>query len=1085
MTKHLFNSGIFIFIFIITFFINISESVASEHKSVPLILEQTSERIDLHPSIDLIKDRHDEYTIDDLLREDVANQFTNINNIKQKKGFFHSSNWLRFTIQNNSTQDDWLLEFSFPLVHELQIYTIENGHVEMLYNTGADFPFKQRPINHRNFVLPLNIETGATKTYYAYAVGSGDLHPPIIVWDQEAFMNKSQIEFLLLGIFYGVSLVMILYNLFLYLSLRLNSYLFYVIAISFILLGKLSINGLGYQYLWPNFPKWNVISTTIWVALAFIFILIFSYQFLDIKRYIPSYKKYYYTLIAINLTVIFSILISRYIALMLMIIVSVITIISTLTVAIICLKRGAREARFFILGWVIFLTGVTLTMLERATVVPYSVVTEYAGQMALTFEVVLFSLALADKINIIRMEKQIAEKKALENRELAIQNLKKADELKDEFLAITSHELRTPLYGMIGIAESLKEGAAGEIHEKMNMQLSMIINSGKRLTQLVNEILDFSKLKYEQLELDLKPVKIDTVLQIVLTILHPILQNKPIKLINKIDQSLPTVVADENRLQQILYNLLDNAIKYTDEGTIEVFATVKKGTLTIHVKDSGPGISEGDIEKIFQPFQQGGTSISRKVGGVGIGLNVTKSLVELHDGKLSVHSEIEKGSTFSITLNIHHDMKQKKPSTIKIEKDVLKEGSNLLQFPQPFKKGNPKILVVDDEVVNVQVLMNQLSLEGYDVLTSLKGEDVFSIVKNNPVDLIILDIMMPGMSGYEVSKRLRQTYTLMDLPILMLTAKNQLQDKMLAFEAGANDYLAKPCDRQELLSRVRTLINVKKLNEDIIQMNQSLELKVKERTKELNFTNKNLQEVAKSRRQLLANIAHELGTPVTIIHHYVQSIQQNLIPIDDQHYNQLVTEKINVLNRLIEDLYHLSILEAGNVRFNLKELPLYDFLQQIIDTSKITVQQSGRKFSYQKLSDELKQYICSIDVQRIDQLFSNLISNAVKNTADQSGVISINITMEENDVVVALTDNGKGIDKKDLPYIFERFYKQQHASNVTPGTGLGLAIVKQIVDNHGGKIKVKSEVNMGTTFFVYFPVKRIDATDTTQSIEAQ
>src|SRR5699024_2262287 len=209
------------------------------------------------------------------------------------------------------------------------------------------------------------------------------------------------------------------------------------------------------------------------------------------------------------------------------------------------------------------------------------------------------------------------------------------------------------------------------------------------------------------------------------------------------------------------------------------------------------------------------------------------------------------------------------------------------QFPQPLNVENPKILVVDDEVVNVQVLMNQLSLHGYDVKTSLRGENVFKIVEENKIDLIILDIMMPGMSGYAVCQQLRDTYSLMELPILMLTAKNQLQDKMLAFEAGANDYLVKPCDKQELLSRVKTLAHVKTLNEAVVQMNMRLEEKVQERTKKLKVANKHLQEIASSRRKLLANIAHELGTPVTIIHHYIQSLQQNIVSIDDEHYTKL------------------------------------------------------------------------------------------------------------------------------------------------------------------------------------------------------
>lgn len=1076
---------LFSIVFICSFFSLSSEGEANNNEfltSEPLILKQTSKREDLFPSMDLIKDRNDEYTIDDVLRDDIAKQFTNIDNVEQISGFFHSPNWIRFDIENESTQDHWFLEIAFPLVHELKMYTVEDDKVIQLYDTGANYRFYQRPFNHRNFVLPIDINQGEKKTFYVYAVGSGDLHPPFIVWDQEAFMNKSQVEFLLLGIFYGVSLVMILYNLFLYFSLRLKSYLFYVLTITFTLLGKVSINGLGYQYLWPNFPQWNIISTTIWVAIASIFILIFTRHFLDIDKYVPSFKQYYYTFIGLNIFVILSISYSRYVALFLMIIVALGTFITAITTAAICLYRGAREARFYLLGWLVFLTGVSITMLERAVVIPYSMVTEYAGQAALTFEVVLLSLALADKFNIMREEKRIAERKALESQELALQNLKQADELKDEFLAITSHELRTPLYGMIGIAESLRDGITGPVQPQMKNQLSMIISSGKRLTELVNEILDFSKLKYESIDLKLKPVNLNSVIQIVLAILNPLLRNKPIKLINKIDDNLPTVLADENRLQQILYNLLDNAIKYTDEGRIEIKASEKNGMLQINITDTGHGISEEQMETIFQPFQQGEASLSRKIGGIGIGLNVTKSLIELHDGKLDVQSKEGEGTTFTISLPIQYELEIDQPEEITTEKSVLKEHSNILQFPQPFNKESSKVLVVDDDVVNVQVLMNQLSLQGYEVLTSLRGEDVFDIVENNQIDLVILDIMMPGMSGYEVCQRLREQYSLMELPVLMLTAKNQLQDKMIAFEAGANDYLVKPCDKQELLTRVKTLVHVKTLNEEIVQMNTELEEKVQERTSELKVANEHLQDIAASRRKLLANIAHELGTPVTIIHHYIQSIQQQLISIEDEHYMKLVNDKINVLNRLIEDLYQLSILEAENISFSLKDEPLQQCIKQMIKNSKLTVIQSGRQFSSSPLPDNFKQYVCIIDKARIDQLFSNLISNAIKNTDEVTGEISISASTNDKQITISVTDNGRGIAEEELPYIFERFYKQQSRSDEPVGTGLGLAIVKQIIENHRGEITVESEINVGTTFHISLPIKHISELEKTHHI---
>src|SRR5690625_3401907 len=740
------------FIFLLTIFVH---HVAAKNVET-IILDDSTQKQDMYPGIEIIKDRDMNLTIDDVVTDNYAKDFIPIHSIKQKKGFFETANWLRFEISNESKKNDWLLEFSFALINDIQIYVKENESVKLLYKSGSDLPVNQREIDHRYFVTHLDIEPGESYTFYALAVGSGDLHPPISIWNKDTYIEKTQREFMLLGLFYGVTIVMILYNLFLYFSLRIKSYLYYVITITFTLLGKISINGVGFQYLWPNSPTWNLISTPVWVSLACIFILIFSRNFLDTDHYIPSAKRIFYMLMLLNSMVIVSLLFSRYVALYLMVIASLTTFLVVLAIAIIGLKRGARQARFYIAGWLIFLTGVSVTILERTVVLPFTIITEYAGQIALTIEVVLLSLALADKIKIMRQEKELAEKKAQENQELAIQNLKKADELKDEFLAITSHELRTPLYGMIGIAESLRDGIAGKVTNNMYRQLSMIMTSGQRLTHLVNEILDFSKLKYESLKLHLKPIYINSIIEIVLAISKPLLKEKPIELINQVNDSLPPVLADENRLQQILYNLLDNAIKYTDEGKIVISATLdnESENLRIEVSDTGKGISQDQLKIIFQPFQQGKTSLSREVNGIGIGLNITKNLVDLHNGKMDVSSKVGKGSTFSVTLPVHDKVNHEEEIAVTVEKHVTEELDSL-QYPQQIEKAKYKILVVDDEIINVQVLMNHLSLKGYDVLTALQGEDVFEILTENNIDLLILDIMMPEMSGYEVCQKLR------------------------------------------------------------------------------------------------------------------------------------------------------------------------------------------------------------------------------------------------------------------------------------------------------------------------------------------
>src|SRR5690625_2875289 len=384
--------GIF---FIILLFFTFSNSIVSASTPEPMTLTDFDEKYDMYPSLEVVKDYELELTIHDVLKDSYDDQFITFDLVNQSIGFFPTANWLRFDITNDSSKNDWLLEFAFPLINKLELYEFEDGNATLLYETGSDLPFSNREINHRHFIFNLDIEPGETKSYYALAVGSGDLHPPINIWSKDNFIEKTQTETLLLGLFYGISLVMIIYNLFLYIGLRIKSYLYYVMTISFTLLGKISINGLGYQLIWPNIPKWNIISAPVWVPLACISVIVFTRSFLELQKKSHKINRLFTVLIFLNLSVILMLLYSRYIALFMMVSFSILTFISVITVAFICLIRGVREARFYILGWLIFLSGVSITILERAVILPYTIFTEYAGQAALTIEVVLLSLALA------------------------------------------------------------------------------------------------------------------------------------------------------------------------------------------------------------------------------------------------------------------------------------------------------------------------------------------------------------------------------------------------------------------------------------------------------------------------------------------------------------------------------------------------------------------------------------------------------------------------------------------------------------------------------------------------------------------
>jgi two-component system, sensor histidine kinase ChiS len=420
---------------------------------------------------------------------------------------------------------------------------------------------------------------------------------------------------------------------------------------------------------------------------------------------------------------------------------------------------------------------------------------------------------------------------ALEAKNTQLQRL---DKLKDEFLANTSHELRTPLNGIIGIAESLIDGATGKLPETTNFNLALIASSGKRLASLINDILDFSQLKHKTLELQTKSVNLREIVFVILKLCQPLVGTKKLQLINSIAPELPPIAADENRLEQILYNLIGNAIKFTESGTVEISAALitsheessTNPELAITVSDTGIGIPENKLEQIFESFEQADGSTAREYGGTGLGLAVAKKLVELHGGKISVSSSVGLGSQFIFTLPVSESQPE-----ISSKQPGLTEGEEILLAPELDSESSLvnstlsaknelidegeqiKVLVVDDEPINIQVITNNLALENYAITQAINGREALNLIESGfKPHLILLDVMMPQMTGYEVCRAVRQQYSPLEMPILMLTAKNQTSDLVEAFNSEANDYITKPFIKKELLARIKTQISLAKLN---------------------------------------------------------------------------------------------------------------------------------------------------------------------------------------------------------------------------------------------------------------------------------
>ncbi len=409
----------------------------------------------------------------------------------------------------------------------------------------------------------------------------------------------------------------------------------------------------------------------------------------------------------------------------------------------------------------------------------------------------------------------------VENLSLRLMNL---DKLKDEFLANTSHEFKTPVNGIIGISESLIDGVAGPLSSGAINNLLLIVSSGKRLSSLINDILDFSKLKNKDLVLQSKNIDMQQLATVVITILNSTTLKKNIRLINEIKENT-IVYGDENRAQQILYNLIGNSIKFTEEGFIKISCAENEDFNVICIEDTGIGIPKEKFDDIFKSFEQVDGSTARKYGGTGLGLSITKQLIELHGGKIWVESEIGYGSKFYFTLPKSNEGVGIYPTqsidTLCVEETSSKKDSAIVITKKLTSNdqinSNINILVVDDEAINVQVLTNQLSLQNYQVETAQNGADALEKIGSNNYDLILLDVMMPRMSGYDVCKKLRNEKTSFDLPIILLTARSQPQDIVVGFQVGANDYITKPFEKTELIARVNTLLSLKKSVKEAIE----------------------------------------------------------------------------------------------------------------------------------------------------------------------------------------------------------------------------------------------------------------------------
>lgn len=503
------------------------------------------------------------------------------------------------------------------------------------------------------------------------------------------------------------------------------------------------------------------------------------------------------------------------------------------------------------------------------------------------------------------------------------QRLISLDRLKDEFLANTSHELRTPLQGIIGIADSLRRGVGGPPSEFVERQLGMIVTSGQRLSSLVNDILDFSKLKHKDLNLNLRSVDLFQAVKFTIELNQNAVDETKLRLVNAIFPEFPEILADENRLQQILQNLIGNAIKFTERGEIIVTSKIKSlGVAEISVTDSGIGIAESEQSKVFEFFEQVDRGDAKNAAGAGLGLAISRALVSLHGGEIGVESTLGKGSRFYFTIPLVPG-RTNKPGDMDWE-NIGAASRNRSVHPLLNEKvvfdtaKNARILVVDDEPVNLQVIENYLSLKSMTCLTVKSGPEALEILNNDSsFDAVILDVMMPRMSGLEVAREIRKKYSTLELPILMLTARNQDKDLMAALNNGANDYLLKPFEYDELMMRVNNLLDLSRGHKN--QLEQESEKRIA---------------VNNVRQRINIDLHDHLGGKLTDLKFLSEElIHSESLEKDISHrINEAVNQSIEILREQMLKIEDLGLLSENFITgINLVLLRRYSNAERDLD----------------------------------------------------------------------------------------------------------------------------------------------------------
>ncbi|HLI05968.1 MAG TPA: ATP-binding protein [Ktedonobacteraceae bacterium] len=672
----------------------------------------------------------------------------------------------------------------------------------------------------------------------------------------------------------------------------------------------------------------------------------------------------------------------------------------------------------------------------------------------------------------------IASVQAYQEERARAEALAELDRAKTTFFSNVSHEFRTPLTLLLGpVADALTD-EAHPLDTEQRERLEMVQRNGLRLLKLVNSLLDFARIEAGRIEAIYEPVDLATFTAELASNFRSAIERAGMRLIVDCPPLAEPVYVDREMWEKIVLNLLSNAFKFTFEGEIVVSLHASEQVVELEVRDTGVGIAQEELPRIFERFHRVYNTRARTFEGTGIGLSLVQELVRLHGGTIRASSVAGEGTAFIVSLprgTAHlpperiNTQERALSSTALGAAPYVEEAMRWLPAVSGETTVSPvwtdqaqalaatpttmldlqqtaRVLVIDDNSDMLEYVSRLLS-PYYSVETATDGRMALQAIERRRPNLIISDVMMPELDGLQLLQILRSQPETSLLPVILLSARAGEEATIEGLQAGANDYLVKPFSARELLTRVAARLEIAHLFQQV-------------------------QQALRSRDELFSLVTHDLKNPLGAIKGYAQLAHRQLTQADAQPQIVSLLTRIDALSSRmtaqINELLELAQLQTSQPpRLSLRPVDLVALVCQVITEQQQT---TSHRIVLKTTRDSLSG---QFDAMRLERILTNLLSNAIK-YSPEGGAIEVSLEQQEVQgrpcAIIRVRDYGIGIPADDLPHIFEPFHRAANVSGKIAGTGLGLSSVQQMVMHHGGAITVESQERHGSTFTVRLPL---------------